>query len=489
MTVRGRSGSQPGNKWITLGRSPLRLHHHVNPALRLVQGFALLIAAGTGLLALPWASATGRSVGLVDALFTATSAVCVTGLVVLDTATEYSRFGQAIILVLIQLGGLGIVLATSVVMVVLGKRILLRDRIMLQEAMGRHAVAGVVRLAREIVLVTLTIEAIGAAVLLVPLAADYPLPRALWLAVFHSVSAFNNAGFDLFSVSLRHYATNPAVVLTVAVLVLLGGIGFPVINEFLQPLYVWWQARRNPPAPAEETYSDVPHFGRRWRLSLHARVVLMTSGGLLAAGMLLLALLEWNNPATFGALPGPARLLASFYSAVTPRTAGFEVVRTGAFYPGTLMLTALLMFIGASPGGTGGGIKTSSFAAMFLTVRAAVRGRENAEAFGRRLPPEIVRRAWVIAAIAGGAVFAVSTLLMITERGQEPIRIFFETVSAFATVGLSTGLTPLLTVSGKLLITMMMFMGRVGPLTLAVALAERRQPGVVDFPEERVMIG
>lgn len=437
----------------------------MSPSQVLVVGFALLCLVGALLLTLPVSAASGRSVGFVNALFTATSAVCVTGLVVLDTGTDYSPFGQAVILVLIQAGGLGITILSTSIALVVGKRISLRERLALQEALGQHAPSGVVRLARDVILVTALVEGAGTLILFLRLVQDHPPGRALWLALFHTVSAFNNAGFDLFSSSLRGFATDPWMVVTVGLLIFTGGIGFTVIEDL-------WR-----------------HRGRWCKLSLHSRMVLSVSGGLIAAGTLLFLLLEWHNPRTFGALPPAARVLAAWFTAVTPRTAGFEVITTGALTQAALLLTVVLMYIGASPGSTGGGIKTSTFAVVGLAVKAAIRGEPDITLRGRRIPEEVVHKAWVIVAISIGWLMLVTTVLLVTE-GRDLMPVLFETVSAFGTVGLSTGLTPELSTPGKLIITLMMYTGRVGPLTLGVALAERRQPrAAIQYPDERVMIG
>lgn len=437
-----------------------------SPAQTMVLGFAGLILVGTCLLALPAASATGESIGLVDAFFTATSAACVTGLQVRDTATTFSPFGQAVILLLVQAGGLGTTILATLVALILGKRISLRERLALSETLGTHGPSGVVRLVREILVLTVLAEAAGALLLFARFALEHPPGRAVWLAVFHAVSAYNNAGFDLFSRSLRGHATDGFVLLVVAGLIILGGIGYIVVL-------------------------DVRRAGLRWQAySLHSRIALATTLGLLALGTALFALLEWHNPRTLGALPPAYRLLAAFFTAVTPRTAGFEVVPTGGLAEPSLLLTIALMFIGASPGGTGGGIKTTTFATLLLALRAAIRGEEAVVVAGRHLPDDQVRKAWVIAASAAGWILGLTGVLLVTEAGHRLTEVLFEVVSAFGTVGLTTGLTPQLSPVGRVLIALMMYSGRVGPLTLAVALAERRRPRPsIQFPEERVMIG
>lgn len=439
-------------------------HTTFSPAQVMVLGFAGLILLGAILLALPVASATGVSVGFVNALFTATSAVCVTGLAILDTATGWSLFGQTVIMLLIQGGGLGITIVSTFLALVMGKRISLRERIVLQEALGQSGPSGVVRLARDVLVVTLLVEGAGTLFLFLRFLGDHAPLQAFWLGLFHAVSAFNNAGFDLFSTSLRGFATDPLVVLPVGLMIFVGGVGFTVIQD------CW----RN----------------RRWsRLTLHSRMVLSVSLALIALGTVLFLALEWANPQTFGALPPWARVMSAWFTALTPRTAGFDVVTTGALTQASLLLTIVLMYIGASSGSTGGGIKTTTFAVIALALKAAIRGEEDVEVRGRRIPAEVINKAWVIVAISIGWLFLVTATLLVTE-GKDLMPTLFETVSAFGTVGLSTGLTPELSTAGKLIITLMMYTGRVGPLTLAVALAERRKPrAAIQYPDERVMIG
>ncbi len=447
------------------GARPAWARPSFSPAQILVMGFAGLILVGALLLALPASAASGASVGFVNALFTSTSAVCVTGLIVLDTARDFSPLGQGIIMGLIQAGGLGIVILSTSIALLTGKRISLRERVVLQEALGQTAPSGVVRLARDVIRVTLIVEGIGTLILFLRFLSDYSPLRALWLAAFHTVSAFNNAGFDLFSTSVRGFATDPLVVVPIGLLIFLGGIGFTVIQEA-------WRHRLN------------------WsRLSLHSRMVLTVSAGLILVGTLLFLGLEWSNPETFGRLSWPARILAAWFTAVTPRTAGFEIIPTGSLHQASLFLTCVLMYIGASPASTGGGIKTTTFAVIGLALKTSIRGEHDIEIQGRRLPGDVVYKAWVIVAISLGWLFLVTTVLLVTE-GKDLAPVLFETVSAFGTVGLSTGLTPSLTTAGKLIITLMMYTGRVGPLTLAVALAERRKPkAAIQYPDERVMIG
>lgn len=455
----GPSGAGPG------GRTPLHARTF-SPAQVFALGFLGLIALGTMLLALPFATHNGQGLPLIDALFTATSAVCVTGLVVVDTAQTFSPFGQAVIAGLIQIGGFGVMILSTAVALLVGKRITLRERLMLQEAMGQYAPAGVVRLARQILQLTLVVEGAGALLLWFAWLPSYPPGQALWLAVFHSISAFNNAGFDLFSTSLRGFAGRPDVLGVIAVLVILGGLGFTVIQEAIQ-------GRRN----------------LRWeRLSLHARVALLTTAGLLTVGTVVYLALEWSNPNTLAALSPWQRLPAALFQATTPRTAGFEAVPTSALTQASQLFTIILMIIGASPGGTGGGIKTTTFAAVALATWSVIRGRDEVVVAGRRVHRDVLRKAWATAAVALQVLMLVTLVLLVTEN-RPLMAVIFETTSAFATVGLSTGLTPELTVVGKALIALTMYVGRVGPLTILMAVASSQPAGRVQYPDERVMIG
>ncbi len=436
-------------------------------------GFLGLIAVGTVLLVLPVAVQPGKQVSFVDALFTAVSAVCVTGLTTVQTADTWSLFGQVVIMLLIQIGGLGIMTMSTLIALLLGKRITLPERLVIRESLGQLELAGVVRLTRAILLTALILEGLGALVLAWRWSGAYPPSQALYLGIFHSVSAFNNAGFDLFRASLTDFVADPVVNLVMAGLIILGGIGFVVIVDVLH--YAVERRRGNHTA----------------RLSLHSKVVLIMSGGLLALGTLLILLWEYGNPATLGPLPFGQKLLAAFFQATVPRTAGFNTLPLASLTQATLFFMVMLMFVGASPGGTGGGVKTTAFSMVILAVLSTIRGKPDVEIFGRRLNREAVSRSLAIMAIALFWVTATVLVLDVTE--QAPIfNIGYEVMSAFGTVGLSLGLTPHLTVAGKLIIALTMFIGRVGPLTLAVALARvqrrgREQP--FRYPVDRIIVG
>jgi trk system potassium uptake protein TrkH len=435
----------------------------LNPARLLAIGFAAVIGFGTLLLTLPTATTDGRGLPVVDALFTATSATCVTGLTVLDVSTVLTTFGQVVLLLLIQVGGLGVMTVTTLFVYAIGRRISLRGDITISESLGQPRLASTGRLVRDVALLTLVVESAGAIILTVAFNADFPLGRALYYGVFHSVSAFCNAGFSLFGPNLMDYVTNIPVNLATISLIIVGGLGFVVLSELL----------------------TIRH---RRRLSLHSRVVLKATAALTVVGTLSVLAFEFANPATLGALSPGGRFLAALFQSVTPRTAGFNTVAVGSLLPPTLLVLTILMFIGASPGSTGGGIKTTTFVTLLASVRSALRRREDVEMGDRRLPRETTTKAWVITALSAGLV-ATAILILLATEGAPLLDVTFEAVSAFGTVGLSTGLTPKLTVAGRVLLSLVMFAGRVGPLTLAVALTRQDRPAGWRLPEERVIVG
>lgn len=433
----------------------------LSPAQTIVVGFAAIILVGAALLSLPVAAANGRPTPFLTALFTATSATCVTGLVVVDTADHYSTFGEIVILGLIQLGGFGYMTSWAILALILGWRIGLRERIVLTEAHNLYAVGGIVRFTRRIVLVALAIEAVGAVLLTLRWSAQMPPGRALYYGIFHSVSAFNNAGFDLMGRfrSLTAYVTDPVVNLTVAALIVLGGLGFTVIFD------VWNR-----------------------RLTFHSRTVLLATGLLLVGGTVLFLLLEFNNPQTLGPLAPGQRVLAAFFQAVTPRTAGFNTLNMAALTEPTLMLLVTLMFIGASPGGTGGGIKTTTFITPLAVIWASLTGASDPVLLRRRIPTQVVHKAVTVALVSVAFVVTMATVLARVER-VPLLHALFEITSGYGTVGLSTGITPHLSSLGRIIVMVTIFSGRVGLLTLAFSLTRRQRPPLVRYAEERFYVG
>ena len=438
------------------------MHTRLSPPQVVLLSFAAAILVGSAVLSLPAMTVAPGSLAYIDALFTAASAVCVTGLITVDTATVYTPLGKAVIAVLIQLGGLGIMSAATMLFLLSGRRIGLQSRLVIQEALGHLRLAGVVRLVLAILLMTLAFEGTGALVLAADffLHHDYAPTRALGYGVFHSVSAFNNAGFALFTNNLEGFRDDWVVSLTVAFLIIGGGLGFPVILE----------------------------LSRRRKGGFHllqTKMVLFVTAGLLAAGTLIFLILEWSSPVMAG-LGAPERVLVSFFHAVTPRTAGFNTVPLTALAPGTIFLFIVLMFIGASPQSTGGGIKTTTFGIILASIWATFRGGVDTEFGSRRIGQGQVTRALTLAGTS--AAFVVIMTLVLLDTGQDiPLDMgLFEVVSAFGTVGLSLGLTAKLTAAGKLIIILTMYAGRVGPLTVGAALISRRHALPRRLPEERL---
>jgi trk system potassium uptake protein len=429
--------------------------------------FAAAIVLGGLLLALPISHRSGVSLGLLDALFTATSAICVTGLVVVDTGSSFSGFGQAVLLLLIQSGGLGIVTLGTLIAFASGRRVSFRERMNLQAQLNTFQVGGVLKLIQRIVLLTLLIELIGMLLLSLSFFRHYEPLSALYYALFHSISAFNNAGFGLLPDSLMQYVADPIINFTIMALIILGGLGFIVEMNLLGH----WQRKR-----------DLP-------LSLHTKVVLFATAVLIVSGTILFWLLERNNPKTLGALGLPSQWLASLFQSVTPRTAGFNTLDYGSMDESTLLFTMLLMFIGASPGSTGGGIKTVTFFILVGSAWTISRGRGELVLFGRRLALDMVVKAGVIALISIMLVGAAITALTVTDPDKAFLRLAFEAVSAFGTVGLSTGITADMSVPGKIILMLLMYLGRIGPLTFAVALVASKADRKLHYPAEEVIIG
>lgn len=439
----------------------------------------LAIALGTALLALPAAHAPGARLSVSDALFMATSAVCVTGLVVVDPGTALSPFGQAVLLLLIKVGGLGVLSVGALVALTLGRRLGVVDRLGLQAQTSRLEVGGVVRFVRTLLLATSAVELLGALVLWPSFARDHGVGAGAWQALFHAVSAWNNAGFSLFADSLRGYATDPWVALTVAALFVGGGLGLVVAFDAAVTARTRFGRR---------TTAGRARFPRT-PLTLHSRLALAATAVLAVLGVAAVAAFEWRNPATLGALPADGRWVAAVFQGLTPRTAGFDVVDVGAMTDGGQLATALLMFVGGNPGSTAGGVKTTTVAVLLLAAWAVARGRGDAVAFGRTLGGALVGRA---AAIVTGAVVALAGALLALAATDPhvPLGVLaFEAVSAFGTVGLSTGATAQLSEPGRLVVVLLMFVGRVGLLTVGLALAALPVERVRRYPREDVVVG
>ena len=436
----------------------------------LTLGFLALILLGTVLLALPIAAKSGQSIGLFDSLFTSTSAVCVTGLVVVDTGTTFSLFGQIVLIVLIQVGGLGFMVFATMLMVMLGRRISIRGRMLIRESMNASSLSDLGSLTMLYLLLSLTIELVGAVTLCFRFVPLYGWKHGTWMALFHSVSAFCNAGFDLFGnyASLTAFSGDPLVLLTVASLIILGGLGFSVILETARNR----QGFRN--------------------LSLHTRIVLMTTLVLLLAGTVFYWIVERTNAETLAGCSEGEKILNAFFQSVTMRTAGFNSFDLSGFRDGSKLFSSLLMIIGASPASTGGGIKTTTIATLTLLMLSVVRGESEVNVARRRLSDDISRRALAVAVLFLTTLLTGTLIISLIENGRFPLEdILFEASSAMGTVGVSAIGTPNLSSASRAVLLPMMFLGRVGPLTLAVAVA-KRQGGIrtaSKYPEEKIMIG
>jgi trk system potassium uptake protein len=455
-----------------------------NPSRIVFISFIVAILAGSALLTLPISAPEGKPrVKYVDALFTSASATCVTGLIVKDTSKDFSLFGQIVIIVLIQAGGLGIMTMATFFLLLFGRKVSFRDTASVDNSLGRSGFSNFRHFMFYVLLVTFTIEALGTLILFSKIVNspvnDYPFGKSLYVSAFHSISAFCNAGFSLYSDNLVRFNDDPVVVLTVAFLIIIGGIGFLVIYNFLN-LRFWKKDRIE-----------------RGRLSLHTKVVLFGTGILLAVGFFAFLIFEWNG--TMKGMPFWQKSLNSFFCSVTPRTAGYNTIDYSQMSKPGILTTMFLMFIGASPASTGGGIKTATFVVLIVTSWSMIKGTNSVSIFRRSIPARIIQETVGVILLSTMVVMIMSVALSITEQysdfgygpddmGSIP-KIVFEVISAFGTVGLSTGITPFLSDLGKILLTLTMFIGRIGPLVAALAIGQREIPPEVTYPEERIMVG
>ncbi|MFJ6208405.1 TrkH family potassium uptake protein [Lysinibacillus sp. NPDC092081] len=442
------------------------IKNKLNPPKILVLGFAAIILIGTFLLTLPIATENGEGLTFLNALFTATSATCVTGLVVVDTGDTFSVFGELVILSLIQIGGLGFMTFATLVFLILGKKISLKERLLLKEAFNNISIAGLVKLVKRILLFTVLIEMIGGLILSIRFSFDMPVGQAIYFGLFHSISNFNNAGFDIMGgfKGLTEYVDDPFIVLTICTLITIGGLGFIVINE----LYEYRNTKR---------------------LSVHTKIVLTTTLILTVGSTILIFLFEYGNSSTLGPLSEWGKVLGSLYQAVTPRTAGSNTLSIGDLTHSTLFLTILLMFIGAGSGSTAGGIKITTFAVLVATMWSQIRGKEDVVLYRRRIVNETILKALTVTMCGMMIVVLVTISLSITEQSHSFMMYLFEATSAFGTVGLSMGLTTELSPVGRLIIILTMFAGRLGPLTIAFAITKRRKSEAFRHPKGNIMIG
>lgn len=437
------------------------LFKHLTPPQLLVLSFLAAILAGSFLLSLPWSSPS--PVDYLTALFTSTSAVCVTGLVVVDTGTFWSPFGQVVIMLLVQFGGLGIMAFATFYALLLGRKIHLRQRILMQQSISQTSVGGIVNIFRHLLFFTFVTESVVAVILAIHWTPLLGFPRSLWFGLFHSIAAFNNAGFDLFGnfSSLTSFAGDAVTSFSIALAIIIGGLGWVVIDEV-----VFYKEYR--------------------RLSLHSRIVLITTLLLIVVPTLLIFVTEYNHALKELSLSGKA--IASFFQAVTPRTAGFNSLDLNSMFISSQFLLMILMFIGGSPGSTAGGIKTSTFALLWISIISQIRGKQDSEVLEHRIPDQDIMRALTIITLSLMVVIIITFLLSLTQNTLF-VRILFEVFSALGTVGLTLGLTPELDSFGRLLIILTMFLGRVGPLTMGMAFIYQSKSSHIRFPEGKVLIG
>ena len=454
----------------------------LGPAQILVAGFLALILVATVLLMLPISSQSGQSTDFIDALLTSTSAVCVTGLIVVNTLEYWSIFGKIVIITCIQIGGLGFMSLVSMIFVFMGKKITLKNRLIMQEAFSSNTTAGIVRFTKTVVQLTFLVEAIGAFFLSFVFVPEHGLIKGIGYSIFHAISAFCNAGFDLVGPdSLTPYVGNSIINFTIMGLIIAGGLGF----------YVWM-----------DTYhiirmkrQSAEHFTWKqafYKMSLHTKLVWVITIFLIVLGAVFFFVVESRNPNTLGALTFKEKIYAALFQSVSPRTAGFNTITLTEMAPASKLMMIILMFIGGSPAGTAGGIKTVTVGVLILCARSTIKGRESTVVYERRIPRAVISRALTVVIIAITVV--IGTLMILTMTENIPFMdLLFEVVSAFATVGSTLGVTPNLTVIGKIIIIILMFIGRLGPVTIAVALMVKqgraKEKQGIQYPEEKVMVG
>lgn len=458
----------------------LSKHEHklqLSTSQMIALGFLLAVIGGSLLLMLPVSSADGTYTPFIDALFTSTTSVCVTGLVVVNTFEHWSVFGQIIILFLIQCGGLGIITFTTSLMLILHRKVTLKDRILLQDAFNLNTLKGLVRFTHKVLIGTFAIELTGAFFYSFTFIPDFGLANGLWISIFTAVSAFCNAGIDLIGPSsLSDYATNVNVNLTTMFLITMGGLGFIVWFDVLKNI----RSIRN---------KEMPRNAFLNRLSLHTKIVLTVSISLILVGAFVVFGFEYNNPATIGNMSVPHKILASFFQSVTTRTAGFFTFSQKGMRDATTLFCLVLMFIGGSPVGTAGGVKTTSFALIIIAAMSAIKGSEHGTAYGRRIPNRTMRKALAVILISLCFLFT-SIIILSTCTGGNLLDIMYESTSAIATVGLTRDYTSTLDLLGKIIIIICMYAGRIGPMTLPIIFSSRKSKyGLAMFPREDITVG
>ncbi|MGN1030006.1 MAG: TrkH family potassium uptake protein [Butyricicoccaceae bacterium] len=457
-------------QWLEGWLNRRRIQSSRSAARVILQGFAVIVLIGTGLLMLPFATKEGMTTTLVDALFTATSAACVNGLAVVDTYTHWTLFGQIVIMLLIQIGGLGFMSMMTIVSFLTRRRISIHERVIMSTEYNTSYISGIVRLTRNALMTMFGCEAVGAVLLSVRFARDFGVSGGIRKGIFTAISAFCNAGFDLMgqyepSSSMVFYEGDLVVCGVLMALIIVGGLG----------VVVW---------------SDCIHGVMFSRGSLHTRIVLLVTALLIVSGTVIFYILEGSNPDTIGSFSEPRKWLAALFQSVTLRTAGFTTFDQAPLTRASVVVCCILMFIGGSPGSTAGGIKTVTFAVLMMTMIAIMRGKRDVNIFGRRIPPRTVLNAFVLMFTGGLLVITGITLLAIFEPGTDLGMIAYEVMSAFSTAGMSQGLTGTLSSASRVVLIILMYLGRVGLLTLAVGVFTRHTiDPKIRYPEARLMIG
>lgn len=432
---------------------------------KLILGFMGAILIGTFLLMLPISTTSGEGLDFLTALFTITSAVCVTGLSVIDISKELNTVGQVFLMIFIQLGGLGIMTFSSLIFLLIKKKITYEEKELLKEERNVEDTGGILKFLKKVILTVVTIEGIGSIFLTIKFLKEMPFLKAVYFGIFHSVSAFCNAGFSLFTTGLEGYSDSIIVNFTIAYLIILGGIGFGVIDSIIKSVRT-----------------------KKYKLNLTAKVAIMMSCFLTIAGMILFFVLEYTNNGTIGNMSLPEKIMASFFQSVTTRTAGFNTVPMGNLRSSSIFLFCILMFIGASPGSTGGGIKTTTIGVLIVYVISIVKNRQHTTLFNRRIDWEVMNKAIAILIISIMYIATVIMIMLAVENFSSEA-VIFEVVSAFGTVGLSVGITPELSVISKILIICTMFLGRLGPMTFAIAFGGVKKVEKITFPKENIIVG
>lgn len=447
----------------------------LRPVQVILLGFLITILVGSILLALPIATKSGVGTPYIDALFTATTSVCVTGLIVETTMTHWSIFGQAVILLLIQIGGLGVITITTGMFFALGKRITLGNRMLIQESLGLNTLTGLVSLVKKIIIGTVIIEGIGAILYATQFVPEFGIGYGIWASIFNSISAFCNAGMDIVrDDSLRSYVVNPVINFTTMGLIILGGLGFIVWKDL-------WQSIK------KIVKEKMPVKRVVWQLKFQTKIVMSITAFLILFGTVLIFIFEYNNPATMKNLSLPGKIMASMFQSVTTRTAGFETVAQGALSDASSLVSMFMMIIGGSPTGTAGGVKTVTFAILVFCVISVAKQEDSISLFKRRVPQNLLSKALAIIVIYLIILMSCVLLLLVFDHGNF-MDSCYECVSALATVGLTKGMTPNLTIAGKIIIIITMYIGRVGPISMAISFSQKNKKKMIMYPEQDLIL-